>query len=33
MYTMELKDELVFVDTCNLSKAINGILITNVDYD
>jgi hypothetical protein len=46
MYTMESKDELVFVDfffqyplsfttnvTCNLSKATNEILVTNVVCD
>jgi hypothetical protein len=46
-YTMESKDELVFVDffvppiplsfatniTCDLSKVIKGILVTNVAYD
>jgi hypothetical protein len=47
MFTMESKDELVFVDfffhliplsfviniTCDLSKAIKGILVTNVIYN
>jgi hypothetical protein len=46
-YTMESKDELVFVDffihpiplsfvtniTCDLSRVIKGILVTNVVYD
>jgi hypothetical protein len=46
MYTMESKDEFVFVDfffdlynlfvtnvSCNLSKVINEILVTNVTCD